>query len=431
MTCSRTRLAPKSIWLHGNMPVGDASFQAPIFAQAEYLWQVGTEKGSRRPRDLLRCPLGRKSVADFPPLAYARYRNWTDSPFLQSLRSTTALFFSTIARWKLSPRSCLRQEKNDWQVNGRSWAVLWMIDVFKKLQKKELPYSKGGGGGGARVCQVNVTRITRKVFEILNFVFGNLSFFFGRHTVDLPFVRTRNRAQNWSRQTGPLVEKLVAKLTTAAHDLVAKNIFWSQMATRRPDFSSPVRFILKCRFGMDFYSYAGRRDVGRWTLWYTVPASLRSEWWQEVGESWSSDVLEKFFDKLQRPHQPLSGMDLLRLTSGERVEGVYCVCVCVIVYVWLCVFVCVCVCLCVWECVCVCVWVCVCVCMCTCAHARTQTWVGCSLHDRSGMWTPALLAELTQVRLWSMVINLFSGFFSYFRFLNQIDRKFVMARTWA
>ena len=50
-------------------------------------------------------------------------------------------------------------------------------------KKKELPYSKGGGGGdGAggrvRMCQVNVTRITRKVFEILNFVFGNLSFVF-------------------------------------------------------------------------------------------------------------------------------------------------------------------------------------------------------------------------------------------------------------
>ena len=28
------------------------------------------------------------------------------------------------------------------------------------------------------MCQVNVTRITRKVFEILNFVFGNLSFVF-------------------------------------------------------------------------------------------------------------------------------------------------------------------------------------------------------------------------------------------------------------
>ena len=54
---------------------------------------------------------------------------------------------------------------------------------YQKKKKKELPYSKGGGGGdGAggrvRVCQVNVTRITRKVFEILNFVFGNLSFVF-------------------------------------------------------------------------------------------------------------------------------------------------------------------------------------------------------------------------------------------------------------
>ena len=44
-------------------------------AQAEYLWQVGKEKVSRHPRDLLRCPLGRKGVADFPPLAYAQNRN--------------------------------------------------------------------------------------------------------------------------------------------------------------------------------------------------------------------------------------------------------------------------------------------------------------------------------------------------------------------
>ena len=49
-------------------------------------------------------------------------------------------------------------------------------------KKKKLPCSKGGGGGGAggrvRMCQVDATRITRKVFEILNFVFGNLSFVF-------------------------------------------------------------------------------------------------------------------------------------------------------------------------------------------------------------------------------------------------------------
>ena len=56
----------------------------------------------------------------------------------------------------------------------------------------------------------------------------------------MPFVRTWNRAQNCGRQTGPLVEKLVPKLITAGCDLVAKNIFWSQMATRRPDFSSPA-----------------------------------------------------------------------------------------------------------------------------------------------------------------------------------------------
>ena len=87
------------------------------------------------------------------------------------------------------------------------------------------------------MCQVNVTRITRKVFEILNFVFGILSFVFRS-----PYSTVCSHMEpsaNWGRQTGPLVEKLVAKLTTAAYDLVAKNIFWPQMATRRPDFSSP------------------------------------------------------------------------------------------------------------------------------------------------------------------------------------------------
>ena len=80
------------------------------------------EKRSRRPLDLLHCPLGRKGVADFPPL---------------------------------------------------------------------------------RVCQVNVTRTTRKIFKILNLVFGNLSFFSGRYTV--PFVRTWNPAQlgspNWTLES--------------------------------------------------------------------------------------------------------------------------------------------------------------------------------------------------------------------------------------
>ena len=49
----------------------------------------------------------------------------------------------------------------------------------RNYQKKGTTVFEGGGGGGrVRVCQVNVTRITRQVFEILNFVFGNLSFVF-------------------------------------------------------------------------------------------------------------------------------------------------------------------------------------------------------------------------------------------------------------
>ena len=188
--------------------------------------------------------LGRKGVADFPPLAYARNRKWTDSPFLRSLCLTTALFVRRSQDENRVLDLVFARRRTDWQLDGRSWAVLWMIDVFKKLQKKKRNYRirKGGGdGAGARVrvCQVNVTRIMREVFKILNFVFGNLSFVF-RSPYSTVCSHMEQIAQNWGRQTGPLVEKLVAKLTTAACDLVAKNIFWSQMATRRLDYSSPV-----------------------------------------------------------------------------------------------------------------------------------------------------------------------------------------------
>ena len=91
---------------------------------------------------------------------------------------------STITGWKSSPGSCLCQTKN-WLATQRLELSSFMDDRCVQettRKKKELMYSKGGGGSGGggrvRMCQVNVTRITRKVFEILNFVFGNLSFVF-------------------------------------------------------------------------------------------------------------------------------------------------------------------------------------------------------------------------------------------------------------
>ena len=130
--------------------------------------------------------LGRKGVADFPPLAYARNRKWTDSSFLWSLCSTTALFVRRSQEENRVLDLVFARKRTDWQPNGRSWAVLWMIDVFKRLPKKKKKgttvFEGGGGdgeGGRVRVCQVNATRITRKVFKILNFVFGNLSFAHG------------------------------------------------------------------------------------------------------------------------------------------------------------------------------------------------------------------------------------------------------------
>ena len=109
---------------------------------------------------------------------------------------------------------------------------------YQRKRKKRNYRIPGGGGGGGRKCAKFVTRITRKVFEILNFVFGNLSFFF-RSPYSTVCSHMEPSAKlglpNWT-----FGRKLVANLTTAAHDLVAKNIFWSQMATRRPDFSSPA-----------------------------------------------------------------------------------------------------------------------------------------------------------------------------------------------
>ena len=124
--------------------------------------------------------LGRKVVADSPPLAYARNRKWTDSPFLRSLCSTTALFV-----WRSQDENrvldlVFARKRTDWQLNSRSWADRCVQETTKK--KRNYRIRRGGGGGWGcgcvRVCQVNATRITRKVFEILNFVFGNLSFVF-------------------------------------------------------------------------------------------------------------------------------------------------------------------------------------------------------------------------------------------------------------
>ena len=50
--------------------------------------------------------------------------------------------------------------------------------VQETTKKKKGTTVFEGGGGRVRVCQGNVTQITRKVFEILNFVFGNLSLVF-------------------------------------------------------------------------------------------------------------------------------------------------------------------------------------------------------------------------------------------------------------
>ena len=89
---------------------------------------------------------------------------------------------STIAGWKSSPRSCLRQKKN-WLATQWSELSNFMDDrcVQETTKKRNYRIRRGGGGmgrAGVWVCQVYVTRITRKVFEILNFVFGNLSFVF-------------------------------------------------------------------------------------------------------------------------------------------------------------------------------------------------------------------------------------------------------------
>ena len=95
--------------------------------------------------------LGRKGVADFPPLAYARNRKWTHSPFLRSLCSTTALFVRRQQDENRVLDLAFARKRTDWQLNGRSIAVLWMIDLFNKTtKKKKRNYRiwRGRGGGG-------------------------------------------------------------------------------------------------------------------------------------------------------------------------------------------------------------------------------------------------------------------------------------------
>ena len=57
------------------------------------------EKGSRRSLDLLRCPLGRKGVADFPPLRVCQAKRYANNEkdfqnFEFSFRKPVVLFRS-------------------------------------------------------------------------------------------------------------------------------------------------------------------------------------------------------------------------------------------------------------------------------------------------------------------------------------------------
>ena len=117
---------------------------------AERLWvSLRCRQGSRRPRDFFSLfALGRKGVADFPPLAYPRNRKWTHSPFLRSLCSTTALFVRRQQDENRVLDLAFARKRTDWQLNGRSIAVLWMIDLFNKTTKKKGTTVFEGGGGG-------------------------------------------------------------------------------------------------------------------------------------------------------------------------------------------------------------------------------------------------------------------------------------------
>ena len=183
-------------WKHA---CGDASFQAPSVAQAEYSWQVGTEKRSRHPLDLLRCPLGRKGMADFPPLAYLQNRNWTNSPFLQSLRSTKPLFVRRSQDEYQVLDLIFVRKRTEWQVNGRSSFVDDRC-VQETTKKRNYRILRGGGGRtGVRECAKLTSRERFSKFWIS---FSEpVAFFFGCHTV--PFVRTwepsaKLRSPNWT-----------------------------------------------------------------------------------------------------------------------------------------------------------------------------------------------------------------------------------------
>ena len=175
--------------------------------------------------------LGRKVVADSPPLAYAQNRKWTGLErtrhFLRSLCSTTALFVRRSQDENRVLDLVFAWKRTEWQLNSRSWAVLWMIDVFKNYKKKGTTVFEGGGGGvmgggRVRVCQVIAPRITRKVSKFW------ISFSETCRSIRSPYSTVCLHMEP-SAKLGPpnwtLGRKLSRQLTTAGYDLVAKNIF--------------------------------------------------------------------------------------------------------------------------------------------------------------------------------------------------------------
>ena len=121
--------------------------------------------------------LGRKGVADFPLLAYAQTESEQTRHFYGLFaRLQHCLFDDGRMKIESSILSSPGKELTGYSTVGAEQFYGWSMCSRNYKKKKGTTVFEGGGGGGdgagvrVRVCQVNVTRITRKAFEILNFV---------------------------------------------------------------------------------------------------------------------------------------------------------------------------------------------------------------------------------------------------------------------
>ena len=161
-----------------------ASAENSLHTSQKRVWvPLRCRQGSRRHRNIFRCSrwAGRVWLTFRRLLTHETESEQTRHFYGLFARLRHCLFDERRMKIESSILSSPGTELTGNSTVGAEQFYGWSM-CSKNYQKKKRNYRIRGGGDGAggrvRVCQVNVTRITRKVFKILNFVFGNLSFVF-------------------------------------------------------------------------------------------------------------------------------------------------------------------------------------------------------------------------------------------------------------